>query len=82
MVLTIKEGNLKLKTEDKSENYANFRRQVNIAVSPELLTAFKTKCASYDFTMTDVLTDCMLRFIDQPDGQPQSTERGWQDGSR
>jgi len=51
-------------------------------VSPELLTAFKTKCASYDFTMTDVLTDCMLRFIDQPDGQPQSTERGWQDGSR
>ena len=41
---------MKLKTEDKSENYANFRRQVNIAVSPELLTAFKTKCASYDFT--------------------------------
>lgn len=70
---------MKLRTEEKISNFTNYKKQVNIAVSPELLRAFKTKCASYEFSMTEVMTDCMLKFIDQPDGEPLEQEKGWQD---
>lgn len=66
-LLTTKEGNLKLRTEDKDPYYSRYKQQVNIAVSPELYKAFKSKCAGYGYSMTAVMTDYMLRFIDQQD---------------
>ncbi len=62
---------MKLRKEETLDNPSGYKKQVNVAVSPELLVAFKTKCASYELSMTEVLTDCMLRFIDQ-----QDTNRG------
>ena len=73
---------MKLRTEEKISNFTSYKKQVNIAISPELLTAFKVKCATYGFTMTEVMTDCMLKFIDQPDGEPLEQEKGWQDVAR
>jgi NRPS condensation-like uncharacterized protein len=51
----------KLKTEDKRPNQE--KRQINITVDAELIKAFKVKCASYEFTMTDVLIDSIIQFV-------------------
>lgn len=74
---------MRLKTEEKGSYYSTYKKQLNIAVSEELYENFKTKCSSYGFGMTAVLTDYMLNFIDKPDGIPsQLQEKGWKDGSK
>ena len=57
---------MRLKTEpDLDSYYARGIKQINIAVTPELHTAFKTACLQNEVGMKDVLTDCMIRFVDQ-----------------
>lgn len=74
---------MKLRTEEKSPYYSRYKQQMNIAVSPELYKAFKAKCVGYGFSMTAVMTDYMLQFIDQPDDYyTTEKEKGWQDGAR
>ena len=63
----------KLKTEDKIAN--NEKRQIHITISAELINAFKVKCASYEFTMKDVLTDSIIQFVGAY-GQPSKLEEG------
>ena len=63
------------KEEEKDPYYNNHKQQVNIAVSPELYKAFKSKCAIEGYSMSAVMTDYMLRFVDQRSEQEVSNGR-------
>tara|TARA_R110002020_G_C16122205_1_gene760423 strand:- start:170 stop:394 length:225 start_codon:yes stop_codon:yes gene_type:complete len=74
---------VQLKQEVKSPYYANYKKQVNVSISPETYEGFKSKCASYGVSMTAVIIHTMLEFIDKPDGKlPADAEETWEDGAR
>ena len=73
----------KLRAEEQADYASNYKQQVNIAVSPDLYKAFKVKCAALGFSMTAVMTDSMLNFIDQRDDHSSPTTEGsWEGNAR
>ena len=74
---------MKLRKEDTLDYESNYKQQVNMAVSEDLYKAFKAKCAALGFSMTAVVTDSMLIFIDERDEvMSPTTEGSWRENAR